>query len=271
VNIAGSGKSHLEILPAFPSSVLGNTRDVVIYLPAGYLDDAAARYPVCYMHDGNNIFDPTANYGGWHVDTTCDGLIASGQMKKLIVVGAANTPDRMSEYTQVEDDLDPSCNGSQVTGGKAPQYADFMIQELKPVIDAGYRTLTGRDDTAVLGSSLGGLVSVWMAYANPSFARNVGGMSSTFDWGSWCLHNPTAIDDVRAAGKQDFLLYLDTGGSATTSIDNYGPTMDMENLVRSQGFVDGQDLMTYWDQNAPHNEQSWAGRVDRPLLFWFKK
>ena len=269
-NLAGSGKSHLELIPAFASTALNNTRDVIVYLPAGYLDDAAARYPVLYLHDGQNVFDPDAMWGGWLADQALDGNIASGAIKKIIAVGAANTPGRMDEYTQVQDE--PFGCGSGVSGGKAPRYARFIVNELKPWVDARYQTLPDRENTAILGSSLGGLVSVYIGYAYPQVFKRVGGMSSTFDWGSWCLHNPTVLDQVRAAGKQDFLLYIDTGGGPNSaSVDNYAVTVQFKQLVEGQGFVAGTDLLYYWDQNAPHNEQSWAGRLWRPLQFWFHK
>ncbi|HVY62453.1 MAG TPA: alpha/beta hydrolase-fold protein [Planctomycetota bacterium] len=273
-NMAGSGKSHLEKLAGFRSATLGNARDVLCYFPAGYLDEAPARYPVIYMHDGQNLFDPGAFYGGWGVDATLDGLIAQGAVKKVIVIGPANTPDRMSEYTHCQDDLSSRCDGSQVTGGKAALYADFLVNELKPAIDARYRTLTGRDDTAVIGSSLGGLVSLWIAYAHPGFARNVGGMSSTFDWGAFCPHSPprqTMQDIVAAAGKQSFAIYLDSGGSASGGGDNYQTTVDLRDLLLSQGFQYNADLSYYWDPNGTHDEADWRARFDKPVRFWFHK
>lgn len=269
VNLAASGKSHLELLPAFASTALGNTRDVILYLPAGYLDDAPLRYPVLYMHDGQNLFDPQAAYGGWDVGGTVDGLVASGAMKKIIVVGAANTPDRMSEYTHVQDDISNSCNGSGLTGGRAPLYGQFMVNELKPTIDARWRTLAGREDTAILGSSLGGLVAVWIGYAYPQTFKLVGGMSSTFEWGQMCLQNPTMIDVARQAGKQDFLVYIDTGGAPGGGGDNYTATDQMRQLLESQGYQYNVNLMHWWEPNAPHNEASWRARMNKPLQFWF--
>jgi predicted alpha/beta superfamily hydrolase len=269
VNLAGSGHSHLELLPAFPSNVLGNTRDVILYLPAGYLDDAPARYPVLYMHDGQNLFDPQAMWGGWDVAGTADGLIASGSMRKIIVVGAANTPARFDEYTHVQDDLSSNCNGSQIVGGQAALYGQFLVNELKPTIDGRWRTLPDRDNTAILGSSLGGLVSVWIGYAYPRVFKLVGGMSSTFEWGKICLQNPTMIDLVKQAGKQDFRIYIDTGGGPGTSTDNYDATDQMRQLLVSQGFQYGVDLMHWWEPNALHNEAAWRARLNKPLQFWF--
>ncbi len=276
LNLAGSGKSHLEAHRAVRSTALGNARDVIVYLPPGYLDGGAAaaeRHPVVYMHDGQNVFDPGAFFGGWDVANAVDALIATGATKKLIVVGIHNTPDRMDEYTHVPDDLSSSCNGSGRVGGRAPEYADFLVNELKPAIDARYRTLAAREHTAILGSSLGGLVAIWTAFEYPHVFKNAGGMSSTFGWGRSCPSaNPRMVDLATARGKLDLRIYIDSGGSALTnppSGDNWGVTDEMRRLLVSQGY--GADLQYFWAQNGQHNEAAWRARVDRPLRFWFPR
>ncbi len=189
--------SHLERYPAFASSVLGNSRDLVLYLPPGY-DHETDTYPVLYMHDGQNLFDPMAPYGGWQVDDVIDDLLARGRMQEIIVVGMANTPDRTDEYTHVEDFL--PLEGGWV-GGEAPVYAQFVVNEVKPFIDARYRTRPDRDSTAILGSSLGGLVSFYLGWAYPEVFGYVGGMSSTLGWGSINADNETMIEILEASEK----------------------------------------------------------------------
>jgi predicted alpha/beta superfamily hydrolase len=271
LNTAGSAQSHLERLRGVRASRLGNRRDVVVYLPPGALD-AGERYPVLYMHDGQNLFDPGAPWGGWDVAGTLDRLIGQGAIRKLIAVGIDNTPGRMDEYTHVPDDISARCTGA-VVGGRAPDYADFIVNELKPAIDALYPTRTGREDTAILGSSLGGLVSLWIGYAYPHVFRDVGGMSSTLDWGAFCLGNPTLTDIARAAGKQDFRIYIDSGGAGPSNPgeDNFGATRELEILLESQGYAHGVDLFHWWAPGAAHNEASWRARLELPLLFWFKR
>jgi predicted alpha/beta superfamily hydrolase len=221
------------------------------------------------MHDGQNLFDPGAMWGGWDVQGNCDAQIAAGAMKPVIVVGAANTPDRFSEYTQVQDDISNTCNGSGLTGGRAGPYAQFLVNELKPAVDGRFRTLTGRDDTGILGSSLGGLVSVWIAWQYPQVFRRVGGMSSTFEWGQICLSNPTMLDVATAAGKLDLVVYIDTGGGPNSSGDNYQPTVQMQQILLGKGWQQGVDFDFYWDQGATHDEAHWRARLWRPLTFLF--
>jgi predicted alpha/beta superfamily hydrolase len=177
----------------------------------------------------------------------------------------------MSEYTHVPDDISSRCDGSGLTGGRAGDYADFLVNELKPLIDARYRTLTGRADTAVLGSSLGGLISLYAAYAHPGVYGMAGGMSSTLDWGDLCLGNDTMADIVARAGKRDLRIYIDSGGDGPSNPggDNWGPTEDLKLLLEAQGFVHGRDLSHWWEPGAPHNEAAWRDRLEKPLRFFF--
>jgi len=273
-NMSGSGKSHLERLAAVRSTALGNARDVVVYVPAGALDDATLRLPVLYMHDGQNVFDPTAMWGGWDAAATLDRLIAApagSGIRKVLVVAPENTADRMSEYTHVRDDISSSCNGSGATGGRAPLYARFLVDELKPQVDARWRTLTGRADTAILGSSLGGLVSLWTAFDRTSVFGMAGGMSSTLGWGDFCLGNDTVEEIAARRGKIDVKIYLDSGGAGPSapSGDNWGPTEELKVLLESQGYVHGRDLQHWWTPGAQHNEAEWAARLEMPLRFFF--
>jgi predicted alpha/beta superfamily hydrolase len=265
-NAPASGKSHLERIRAFPSSYVA-ARDILVYLPRGYLDSPAKRYPVLYMHDGQNLFDPGAPFGMWDVQGTCDRLIAAGAIKDLIVVGIPAV-DRFGEYTHVAD-----CVGSSVIGGDAADYARFIVSELKPAIDQRYRTLPSRDDTGILGSSLGGLISILIGYDHPAVFKNVGGMSSTFDWGSYCTAQPTAIDIVRAKGKQDLRVYIDCGGRGPIAPgeDNWDSTEAMKVLLEQQGHQHGVDLLHWWEPGAVHNEAAWRVRLEKPLRFWFPR
>ena len=273
VNLQGSFKSHLELHPAWRSTKLRHARDVIVYVPAGALD-GPDRFPVLYMQDGQNLFDPDSMWGGWGVDETVDGLVSSGAIRRVIVVGIGNTPDRMDEYSPAKDDNSDSCDGSQVFGGKAPAYADFMIHELKPAIDRIYPTLPDRANTAVLGSSLGGLVSLWLGVAHPEVFRDAGGMSSTLGVGGWCLHNPRVVDLARQKGRQDVLFYLDSGGDPTSGDDNYKSTVELKDLLASQGYTfwpkdPNGHLCHWWEPGATHDEAHWRARLEKPLLYWF--
>lgn len=154
---------------------LGNSRSLRIYLPPSYGTRSDLRYPVLYMHDGQNLFDArSAAYGvEWGIDETMDRLIAEGKMAEAIVVGIDNTPERIAEYT-------PCCD-PQHGGGKLEQYESFIVDTVKPYIDRTYRTLPGKEHTALMGSSLGGIASVHMAAHRvvfPASGRNIGSHSN---------------------------------------------------------------------------------------------
>jgi enterochelin esterase-like enzyme len=133
--------------PQFPSSFLPDDRDIVVYLPPGY-DERDEPLPVLYMHDGQNLFDPdTAHIPGqhWRVGETADALIESGALSPLIVVGIANTgTQRIHEYTPTTD--------ARLGGGRANDYGRFIVEELKPFIDAVYRMRVDAASTGLGGS-----------------------------------------------------------------------------------------------------------------------
>ena len=163
-------------------------RVVDVYLPVDYDSDPQARFPVLYMHDGQNLFDPMqAAFGvAWEVDETLDALTAAGHVPACIVVGVHNTAGRMEDYTP---DVDPTYGG-----GAGDLYADFLAEVLKPVIDAHFRTQPGRETTAVMGSSLGGLISLHIFTRHPDVFGRVGAVSPSLwwndGWAAWRIRVP---------------------------------------------------------------------------------
>lgn len=277
-----SEKSHLERFPQFHSNYLLSDRDLWIYVPPGY-DQEPDTYPVIYMHDGQNLFDPNAFYGGWKVDQVIDSLLAQNKLQEMVVVGIANTPERMDEYTQAEDFL-PAYGG--YLGGDADLYGLSIVTEVKPFIDGHFRTKPGRESTAVLGSSLGGVISYYVGWQYSDLFKFVGGMSSTFGWGSLNLHNPTMIENLQSATKLPVVWYLDSGGDDgggckdsdgdginddnANADDNYCETQQMYNVLKSKGYGTSE-LKYITSPGQEHNEASWNTRMDDVLLFWFPK
>ncbi|MBD2715093.1 hypothetical protein KBK19_08605 [Microvirga sp. STR05] len=161
--------------PAFLMPQLGRARRVWVYLPAGYTTSPGQRYPVLYMHDGQNVFDACTSFSGeWGVDETLSqlqqqGLDATGS---IVVAVAHGDQERLNE-------LSPWRN-PQYGGGQGDAYVDFLVQTLKPYIDATYRTLTGREFTGVAGSSMGGLISTYAALKYPLTYSRVGVFSPAF-------------------------------------------------------------------------------------------
>ncbi|HEY0062807.1 MAG TPA: alpha/beta hydrolase-fold protein, partial [Telluria sp.] len=179
----GAPFGTVKLVADFASPQLGNRRQLRIYLPPSYSENPAKRYPVLYMHDGQNLFDAkTAAYGvEWGIDETVNHAIATGAMDEVIVVGIDNTPERIPEYT-------PCCD-PKYGGGKLDAYQAFITETVKPYIDKTLRTLPGRDNTAIMGSSLGGIASVVIAQHRSDLFSKAGGVSSSFWWNGRQLIN----------------------------------------------------------------------------------
>jgi neopullulanase len=242
----------VRILDEIDSPQLGNRRRLRVYLPPSYAIRPDLRYPVLYMHDGQNLFDAkTAAYGvEWGIDETMDRLIAEGKMAETIVVGIDNTPDRIAEYT-------PCCD-PQHGGGKIEQYERFITDTVKPYIDRTLRTRTGPQDTAIMGSSLGGIASIHIAAHRPDVFSKAGGVSSSFWWDQGAM-----VAQPPAPGGVQF--YLDAG----TEQDGVEDTRRMRDALLAKGFTPGRNLYYHEAQGGSHNEKSWAARVHLPLQWFF--
>ncbi len=248
----GAPFGKVSIVPGFESPQLKNSRSLRIYLPPSYQENAAKRYPVLYMHDGQNLFDAkTASFGTeWGVDETVNRLVATGAMDEVIVVGIDNTPGRISEYT-------PCCDPKH-GGGKLDAYAAFIVDTLKPAIDKMLRSLPGKEHTAIMGSSLGGIASVAIAQRHPAVFSKAGGVSSSFWWNERAM-----ITKIPARLPVKF--YIDAG----TKGDGLEDTLLMRDAMLEQGYRAGADLFYYSAEGGSHNEQSWAARVEKPLVWFF--
>lgn len=231
---------------------LNHKRDIIVWLPPSYEQNRSKRYPVLYMHDGQNIFDPATAFTGydWRVDEVADSLIRLKMMEEIIIVGIYNSPDRLPEY-------------SDSPLGTA--YRDFVISVVKPLIDSTYRTKPDRKHTAVMGSSLGGLSAFIFAWKRPDIFGVAGCLSTSF----WYDNEKTLKEIKEYAGpKKDIRIYLDCGGREKELVGGYRRMVD---ILKKKGFVKGKDLGYYLDTRGVHNEHSWAKRVWKPLLFMFGK
>ncbi len=217
-----------------------------VYQPPGYDENTLKRYPVLYMHDGSNLFFPEESFLGdtWEVDENMDRLDQMNLIDKVIVVGIY-AGDRMSEYTM------PGCEG----------YGRSLVERIKPLVDGAFRTLAGPENTAVMGSSLGGLVSFYLAWQWPDVFGKAACLSSTLDY-----HNDL-FDRVRSEPKRDVRFYLDSGWPE----DNFEPTLTMRDLLASRGYVPGRDLFHFAFPNAMHSEHFWAMRSHIPFQLFYGK
>jgi predicted alpha/beta superfamily hydrolase len=248
----GAPFGKVIITEAIASPQLGNERKLRVYLPPSYQENSAKRYPVLYMHDGQNLFDAkTAAYGvEWGIAKTANRLIATGLMDEIIVVGIDNSPDRIAEYT-------PCCD-PKYGGGKLEDYRAFLVDTVKPYAEAHWRTMAGKENTAIMGSSLGGIASLLIAQRHPDLFSKVGAMSSSFWWNG---HNMA----THPAPHLPLKLYVDAG----TVNDELDDTRRMRDVLLKQGYNVGNDLLYAEGTGHTHNETAWAARVEAPLRWFF--
>ncbi|HMP74102.1 MAG TPA: alpha/beta hydrolase-fold protein [Kiritimatiellia bacterium] len=224
-------------------------RDVVVWLPPGY-EGGNGHYPVLYMHDGQNVFDPATSFLGidWGVDETADRLIGEGLIRPVIVVAMNNTPLRREEYG-----ADAEASGA---------YMSFVVDTVKPMIDSTYRTLPGRDDTFVMGSSMGGCISWLLAWNYPHIFSGAGCLSPAFMFAE-ILPNLEAYEGPPLNLK----VYLDNGGVGMDK-DRMQPVIDaFLEILDGKAKAAGIDYAWFLDEEAEHNEAAWAKRVWRPLVY----
>jgi predicted alpha/beta superfamily hydrolase len=242
-------------------------RTLTVYVPIAAAD--GIDLPVLYMHDGQNLFAPDALFGGWQASATVEQAIADAVLEPLIIVAIDNSAARLDEYTQVPDVID-----GMPVGGRAEEYADFLVDGIKPFIESRYPAASTPADVAVMGSSLGGLVSLYIGLHHADSFASVASMSGTVDWGSFGAANPTILDAYADAPPIGLRIYLDSGGDEgfgcpEDGSDNYCGNVAFADALRSFGWVDEVDLFYRWDPGAPHNEAAWADRLLPALAEWF--
>ena len=235
------------------SAFLSLRRDVIVYLPPDYFDSPERRYPVLYMHDGQNLMDAsTANSGEWLVDETAEQLIQAGRVEPLIIVGVSNTSDRIAEYTYLPN--------PPHGGGKADYYGRFLVEELKPMIDARYRTRPGAEDTGLAGSSLGGLVSLYLGLKYPGTFTRLGVISPSVWWAEKNIL--TQVQDLKT--KPPLRLWVDMGtNEGKAAIDD---ARLLNKALEDEGWGPA-DLKYVEVEGAGHNEGAWSARFGDVLRF----
>ncbi len=219
---------------------------------------------VLYTHDGQNLFAPDANSGGWKLfDQAPAGMM---------IVGIDNSGARMEEYTHVVDDI-----GSGNIGGGGDNYADFVNTTVRELIRDQYGEPA---KVGMMGSSLGGLISLSIVDRFPDQYDFVASLSGTLGWGSIGLSNQTMIERYSGKGKRSTFIYVDSGGRGSGCVDsdqdgiqdddenatdNYCENKQFESTLVTEGYAYDTDFVHWWEPDAPHNEASWAARVFRPL------
>ena len=241
----------LEVIPDVQSPELGNRRDILVYLPSSYAKTDKA-YPVIYMHDGQNLFDPTTSFAGeWGVDQAM--ARASRKGRRAIVVGIPNMGvDRTREYSPFID--------LRSGGGMGDAYVNFLLHTVKPLIDIHYRTLPDVAHTGIVGSSLGALISLYAFFRAPRSFGFAGIMSPALWFAEGAIFRQ--VENAPYVGGR---LYLDVGmreGAGTLA-----NARDMRDLLLSKGYEMGKTLLWVEDKTGMHNEAAWGRRVRSALPF----
>jgi predicted alpha/beta superfamily hydrolase len=249
---------RIERIHGFESKILGNTREVAIYLPAGYDDRQDRRYPVLYMQDGQNLFDAERAYipgQHWKLKEAADAAIGERTAAPMIIVAVDHAgTGRMDEYTPVKD---KKHNG----GGRASDYSRMILEELKPMIDKRYRTLPDTENTGIAGSSLGGLMSLHAAVTRRDAFGRVAAMSPSIWWGDRAILN--AIDAFDGPPPR---LWTDIGGRE--GLEALQDARALRDRIAKKGW--GEDTFRYFeDRRADHSERAWERRVRSVLEFLF--
>jgi predicted alpha/beta superfamily hydrolase len=240
------------------SPQLRNRRTVDVYLPGSY--PSGRRYPVIYMHDGQNLSDPSTAFAGtWELESALDRLSESG--REAIVVGVHNAGERrLAEYSPFPD--------RRHGGGDADAYLEFLAASLKPRIDRMFRTRQGRDETVILGSSMGGLVSLYAYFRFPSVFGRAGAMSPSIWYGQGAV-----LGFIEQARTPRGRLYVDVGtqeGAGTLrDARRLGRLLVRKGVVRRRrsGSRAGSRLGYVEDPSGRHQEAAWARRLDDALAF----
>jgi predicted alpha/beta superfamily hydrolase len=261
--LTGDIRSH----KSFHSIVLQNDRDVLVYLPPGYDATKSKRYAVFYMHDGQNLFDGATSFipgQEWRVDETAQRLIAAGKIEPLIIVGVYNTKDRINEYT-------PAADPKYKMGGNADLYGRMLVEELKPLIDAQYRTKRDAKHTGLGGSSLGGLVSLYLGLKY----SNVFGQVAVVSPSVWFANKQIVHYVESLAKKPKVRIWMDMGTKEGRTAEDAQQTVTDARLLKEtlmkKGWKLGRDLNYFESEAAEHNEGAWAARVELILTFLFPR
>ncbi len=241
---------RFDLLHDFRSAALGTVRRVSIYLPPDY-DASAARYPTLYLQDGQNLFDPGRAFvpgQDWGLDEAVEQLIHAGQVAPLILVGIDHADaDRLDEYT-------PTRDPRRGVGGRLDAYRRFVIDELKPWIDARYRTRADAAATGLGGSSLGGLAALAIGLARPDVFGRVAALSPSLWWDRrWILEQARALE-----GRLDLSIWLDAGTHEGPGVVHHARML--KNILLRRGWRLGRDLHYREVAGGQHSEADWARR-----------
>lgn len=256
---------NIERIDGFESKALKNKRNLIVYLPPNYEADKTKKYPVVYMHDGQNVFDGMTSYipnQEWRADEAAESLINAGIIEPLIIVGIENGGmERGNEYLPTKIKM-----GNNEFGGKADLYGKMLSDEIMPIINGRYRTKTGSENTGLIGSSFGGVITCYLGIAHPEIYGRVAVMSPSV----W-VDDRVLLKLVKPIERKQRRpkVWIDMGGKeGASAVQN---ARDLFDVYVKNGWKPNADLIYLVEPNSEHNELAWGRRLPSVLTFLFPK
>jgi enterochelin esterase-like enzyme len=256
------GTLHLQ--EDFVSHHLGARRPVVIYLPPGYRRDTRRHYPLLLLHDGQNVFDPSTSYipgQHWRAKETADALLAQRRIEPLIIAAVYHGAEkRLWEYTPTRT--------RKLGGGGAERHARMVIEELLPWLRARYRISPRASNTGVGGSSLGGLVSLWLGLEHPETFGRLAVFSPSVWWDRRVVLQ--AVEKMNHSRRPR--LWLDMGAAEGDTPGAYlRDARLLKAMLVGKGWREGRSLAYHEDDGGTHSEAAWAARLPQALGFLYPR
>ncbi len=259
--VASDLKSRLFKHEQFESALVDDKHDFVVYVPPTYAVEQERLFPVLFMQDGQNLFDPETSFmkgNYWRLGETADALILAGKIQPLVMVGIYNTGEhRIDEYTPVED--------RRLGGGHADAYGQMLVEELRPFVAQTYRVIVSGADCGMGGSSLGGLVSMYLGLRYPHIFGKLAIMSPSVWWRSRAILK--TVSQLRHNTDQRIWLDIGTNESQRALPD----VRLLKEALEKKGWSEGETLGYMEAEGAEHTESAWAERVAPMLEFLFPR
>lgn len=241
-----------------PGNPTFRSRTIRVQLPRGYAQNPARRYPVLYAQDGQNVFtDGGGPFGSWNLDTTINRLTNAAEIPEIILVGIDNTQDRIAEYI-------PEYIGFRGGATRGGAYLEMIRNELMPEINSRYRTLTGPENTAHIGSSLGGVLGFEAANEHEDAFGAVVAMSPSF----W-LNRAEFVSRALRSPSTRARLWIDSGTEGGSSNDSYLDTIAVRDALIESGHPFGPQFYHTVGIGQGHNEAAWRTRSDGALRWLY--
>ena len=256
---------NIQKIDGFESKALGGKRNIAVYLPPSYQVEKTRKFPVVYMHDGQNVFDGMTSYipnQEWRADEAAESLINAGIIEPLIIVAIDNGGgERGNEFVPMKVK-----SGNGEFGGKADLYGKMLLEEVMPMINGKYRTKTGPENTGLIGSSLGGYVTCYFGIQHPEIFGRLGVMSPSV----W-VDNQSILKLVKAPQNnvRRPKIWIDCGGQEPAIMPK--GTQALFDTDLKEGWKPNRDVVLLIEPNAGHNETAWARRLPSVLTYLFPR